>query len=120
MKIKEKQTAFTPLIVMFYKPVFKFASRSKLLGKPAYIVAGKRTPIGAFLGKLSRVPATQLGAIAIKAALDSINLNGKDVDECLLGAAMQAGHGPGPARIAALHGGKAFPLKILYLMFYLK
>lgn len=100
---------------MFYKPVFKFASRSKLLGKPAYIVAGKRTPIGAFLGKLSRVPATQLGAIAIRGALESINLNGKDVDECLLGAAMQAGHGPGPARIAALHGGIKLSIGKIYI-----
>ena len=90
---------------MFFKPLRQFSTRTKLLGRPVYIVGGKRTPIGAFLGKLSKVPATQLGAIAIKGLLDSLNLPGNEVDECILGSAMQAGLGPGPARIAALKGG---------------
>jgi acetyl-CoA C-acetyltransferase len=77
------------------------------LGRPVYIVAGKRTPIGAFNGKLSKIPACELGALAIKSVLESIKLPGSEVDECLLGSAMQAGLGPGPARIAALHGGIA-------------
>ena len=90
---------------MFFKPLHHFSTRSKLLGRPVYIVAGKRTPIGSFMGKLSRIPATELGAIAIRAALESIKLPGTEVDECILGSAMQAGLGPGPARIAALKGG---------------
>lgn len=92
---------------MYFKPLSNFGSRSKLLGRPAYIVAGKRTPIGQFGGKLSKIPAVELGAHAIRSVLASINLPGNEVDECLLGHAMQAGCGPGPARIAALKGGIA-------------
>jgi len=90
---------------MFYKPVFNFASRSKLLGRPVYVVAGKRTPIGSFGGKLSKIPSIELGGHAIKACLSSINLPGTEIDEAILGVAMQAGAGPGPARLAALKGG---------------
>lgn len=92
---------------MFYKPVFNFASRSKLLGRPVYVVAGKRTPIGSFGGKLSKIPSIELGGHAIKACLSSINLPGTEIDEAILGVAMQAGAGPGPARLAALKGGVA-------------
>ena len=98
---------------MFYKPLCKFASRSKLLGRPVYVVAGKRTPIGSFGGKLSKIPAIELGAHAIKATLASINLPGSEVDEAILGAAMQAGMGPGPARLAALKGGRIYSFIIL-------
>lgn len=90
---------------MYFKPLCNFSSRSKLLGRPVYIVAGKRTPIGQFGGKLSKIPAVELGGHAIKAVLESIKLAGNQVDECLLGHAMQAGCGPGPARLAALKGG---------------
>ena len=57
------------------KIVRYFATSKFSIGKPTYIVAGKRTPIGSFLGKLSKIPATELGSIAIKAALASIKLN---------------------------------------------
>ena len=49
------------------------------------IVSMARTPIGSFLGGLSNVSATQLGAIAIKAALKKIELNPEMVDEVLMG-----------------------------------
>ena len=48
------------------------------------IVAAKRTPIGSFLGQLSSIPAVELGAIAIKAALKQITLNPEEVDEVFM------------------------------------
>ena len=57
-----------------------FSNAKNIFGKPTYIVAAKRTPIGAFLGKLSTFSAVDLGAIATKAALESIKLDGKNVD----------------------------------------
>lgn len=73
--------------------------------KEVVIVSAKRTPIGSFLGSLSSVPATKLGAIAIKGALDSINLKPELVDEVLMGNVVQAGNGQAPARQAALGAG---------------
>lgn len=69
------------------------------------IVSAVRTPIGSFLGALSSVPSTQLGAIAIKGALDKINLDPSLVDEVLMGQVIQAGVGQAPARQAALGAG---------------
>ena len=70
-----------------------------------YIVAAKRTPIGSFLGKLSNFSATQLGGFAIKGALESINLNPKEVDEVILGNVLGAGLGQAPARQASISAG---------------
>lgn len=69
------------------------------------IVSAKRTPIGSFLGSLSSIPAPKLGAIAIKGALDAINLDAKLVDEVFMGNVVQAGTGQAPARQAALRAG---------------
>ncbi len=69
------------------------------------IVSAVRTPIGSFMGSLSTVPATKLGAIAIKGALDKINLDPNLVDEVLMGNVVQAGNGQAPARQAALFAG---------------
>ncbi|MDC1320848.1 thiolase family protein [Flavobacteriaceae bacterium] len=69
------------------------------------IVSAVRTPIGSFLGSLSKVPAPELGAIAIKGALDKINLDPKEVNEVLMGHVVQAGVGQAPARQAALKAG---------------
>jgi acetyl-CoA C-acetyltransferase len=55
-------------------------SQSKNVGRAVYIVAAKRTAIGAFNGKLSSFSATELGGHAIRGALDSINLDPKEVD----------------------------------------
>ncbi|MCL4138874.1 UNVERIFIED_CONTAM: hypothetical protein GTU68_046421, partial [Idotea baltica] len=57
------------------------------------IVSAVRTPIGSFLGSLSNVPATKLGAIAIKGALERINLKTSLVDEVLMGSVLQANLG---------------------------
>ncbi|MFN3942004.1 MAG: acetyl-CoA C-acyltransferase [Flavobacterium sp.] len=69
------------------------------------IVSAARTPIGSFLGSLSTIPAPQLGAIAIKGALEKINLNPALIDEVLMGQVVQAGAGQAPARQAALLAG---------------
>lgn len=73
--------------------------------KEVVIVSAARTPIGSFMGDLSTIPATKLGAIAIKGALDKINLNPKLVDEVLMGNVVQAGEGQAPARQAAIYAG---------------
>ena len=73
--------------------------------KEVVIVSAVRTPIGSFLGSLSSVPATQLGAAAIKASLKKINLDPKKVDEVLMGSVLQANLGQAPARQAAIFAG---------------
>ncbi len=75
------------------------------MGKEVVIVSAVRTPIGSFLGSLSNIPATKLGAIAIKGALDKINLDGKLVDEVFMGHVVQAGNGQAPAKQAAIFAG---------------
>jgi acetyl-CoA C-acetyltransferase len=69
------------------------------------IVSAVRTPIGSFMGALSSVPATQLGATAIKGALNKINLDFNLVDEVIMGNVVQAGNGQAPARQAAIAAG---------------
>jgi len=70
-----------------------------------YIVSAVRTPIGSFNGSLSSVSTGKLGAAAIKGALDKIKLDGKEVDEVLMGCVMQANLGQAPARQAAKFAG---------------
>lgn len=71
------------------------------MNKKVVIVAAARTPIGSFMGALSTVSAPQLGAVAIKGALDKINLNYDLVDEVIMGHVVQAGVGQAPARQAS-------------------
>jgi acetyl-CoA C-acetyltransferase len=73
--------------------------------KEVVIVSVARTPIGSFMGALSSIPATRLGAIAIKGALQKIGLDPKLVEEVLMGNVVQAGNGQAPARQAALYAG---------------
>ncbi len=68
------------------------------MAKEVFIVAAVRTPIGSFGGSLKSVTATTLGGIAIKGALDKINLNPNLVDEVIMGSVIQAGLGQAPAR----------------------
>ena len=75
------------------------------MSKEVVIVSAARTPIGSFLGSLSTVEATKLGSIAIKGALDKINLKPELVEEVLMGNVVQAGVGQAPARQAALGAG---------------
>ena len=75
------------------------------MSKRVVIVSAVRTPIGSFMGALSTVTATKLGAAAIKGALDKINLDPNLVDEVIMGNVVQAGVGQAPARQAAIYAG---------------
>ncbi|MDH4474181.1 MAG: acetyl-CoA C-acyltransferase [Fluviicola sp.] len=75
------------------------------MSKEIYIVAAVRTPMGAFLGGLSSIPATQLGSVAIKGALDKSGIDPALIDEVFMGNVLQAGVGQAPARQAALGAG---------------
>lgn len=67
--------------------------------------AAARTPIGRFQGGLAPMKATQLGAIAVKAALERAELGGEHVDEVVMGCVLPAGLGQNPARQASIFGG---------------
>lgn len=73
--------------------------------KDVVIVSAVRTPIGGFGGSLSSIPATSLGAIAIKASLERIGLDPKEVNEVIMGNVLQANNGQAPARQAAIEAG---------------
>lgn len=73
--------------------------------KEVYIVSAVRTPMGSFLGSLADISAPQLGSIAIKGALEKIQLDPKWVQEVYMGNVLQAGEGQAPARQAALGAG---------------
>lgn len=75
------------------------------MSKKVVIVSAVRTPIGSFMGSLSSVTAPQLGAAAIKGALEKINLDPNLVDEVLMGNVIQAGVGQAPATQATLFAG---------------
>ena len=74
---------------------------------PVYIVSAARTPIGKFGGALAGVPATELGAVAIRAAVERAGLDPAtaEIDDVLMGQVLQAGAGQAPARQAALGAG---------------
>jgi len=69
------------------------------------IVSAIRTPIGSFMGSLSSIAAPKLGAVAIKGALEKINMDAELVDEVYMGNVLQAGVGQAPAKQAALYAG---------------
>jgi acetyl-CoA C-acetyltransferase len=70
-----------------------------------YIIGAKRTAIGVFGGSLKDIPATKLGAIAIKAAMEQAHVDPKDVDETIVGNVLTAGQGMGPARQSSIYAG---------------
>jgi acetyl-CoA C-acetyltransferase len=69
------------------------------------IVSAARTPVGSFLGALSSLPASALGEVAIRAALERAGVAPQEVDEVILGHVLQAAAGQGPARQAAMGAG---------------
>ncbi|WP_405606253.1 acetyl-CoA C-acyltransferase [Polaribacter sp. Asnod1-A03] len=73
--------------------------------KEVVIVSVARTPIGSFMGSLSTISAPKLGSIAIKGALEKIDLNPSLVDEVFMGNVVSAGLGQAPARQAAIFAG---------------
>lgn len=75
------------------------------MNKTVYIVSAVRTPMGSFGGALKDVPATQLGATAIKGAIEKAGIDPQEVDELLMGCVIQANLGQAPARQAAKAAG---------------
>jgi len=73
--------------------------------RTAVIVGAARTPIGRFMGALSSLPATELGAVAIRAAVERAGIVASDIDDVILGNVVSAGLGQAPARQAAMQGG---------------
>src|SRR5688572_17683041 len=72
---------------------------------PIVIVSAARTPMGAFQGELKGFAAPELGAAAIRAAVERAKLKPEDVQEALMGCVLPAGLGQAPARQAALGAG---------------
>ena len=72
---------------------------------PVILKGGARTPIGRFLGGLSPLGAPELGAIAVRAAVQRAGIDAGEVDEVILGNVVSAGAGQAPARQAAVNGG---------------
>jgi acetyl-CoA C-acetyltransferase len=75
------------------------------MSDPIVIVSAARTPIGGLLGDFSSLQAWQLGAVAIKAAVERAGVKGEAVDEVLFGCCLMAGQGQAPARQATLAAG---------------
>ncbi|NJC94802.1 MAG: acetyl-CoA C-acyltransferase [Anaerolineales bacterium] len=71
----------------------------------AVILSAARTPVGKFQGSLASLPATQLGAFAVKAAVERAGINAEEIEEVIMGNVVQAGEGQAPARQAGIHGG---------------
>ena len=71
----------------------------------AVILSAARTAIGKFQGGLSTIPAAQLGAVAVKAAVERAGIDPNDIEEVLMGNVIQAGNGQAPARQAAIFAG---------------
>ena len=69
------------------------------------IVSAARTPVGSFNGSFSNTPAHELGAVAIKAALERANVAPQDVDEVIFGQVLTAAQGQNPARQASIAAG---------------
>ena len=75
------------------------------MNDPVVIVSAARTPMGGFQGDLSGLTGPQLGAVAIKAAVERARLNPEQVQEVIMGCVLPAGVGQAPARQAALGAG---------------
>ena len=74
-------------------------------GNGIVIVSAARTPVGSFNGSLSSVPASFLGSVALKAALERAKVEGAEVDDVILGQILTAGQGQNPARQASVNAG---------------
>ena len=75
------------------------------MGKEVVIVSAARTAIGAFQGALKDIPAVQLGAIVMKAAVERANISADLIDEVIMGNVLSAGLGQNPARQASIQAG---------------
>ncbi len=73
--------------------------------KDIVAISAVRTPMGRFGGTMKNIPSFDIGATAIKEALNRASISGEQVDEVILGSCRQAGNGPNPARTASVRGG---------------
>jgi len=78
---------------------------NKVVSHKVVIVGAKRTPIGSFQGQFATVPADELGATAIRAAIEHAGIDAAQVDDVLMGCVLPAGIGQAPARLAARKAG---------------
>eukprot|EP01095_Lingulamoeba_sp_RSL-Kostka_P012875 TRINITY_DN519_c0_g1_i1.p1 TRINITY_DN519_c0_g1~~TRINITY_DN519_c0_g1_i1.p1 ORF type:complete len:423 (-),score=209.85 TRINITY_DN519_c0_g1_i1:204-1472(-) len=83
---------------------YNFSVGTQQLDTPV-IVSAKRTPIGSFNGSLASLKGSELGAIAIKAAMGEAGINQDDVNECFMGNVVSAGMGQAPARQSLIYAG---------------
>ncbi len=75
------------------------------MNKEVYIISAVRTPMGSYGGVLSSVPATKLGATAIKGAIEKAGIDASEIQEVYMGNVLQANLGQAPARQAAIFAG---------------
>jgi len=88
-----------------YRSDLRSFQQEKLMSDPIVIVSAARTPIGAMMGELSSLAGQQLGAIAIRAAVERAGLKPEQVQEVIMGCVLPAGQGQAPARQATLGAG---------------
>jgi len=81
--------------------------------KEAVIVSAARTPLGSFGGSLSKIGATDLGAIVIKEAVKRAGIKKEDVDEVLMGQVLPCGYGQNPAKQAAVKAGMPWKVECI-------
>ncbi|HPV24706.1 MAG TPA: acetyl-CoA C-acetyltransferase, partial [Casimicrobium sp.] len=75
------------------------------MSDPVVIVSATRTPMGGMLGDFASLSASDLGAVAVKAAVERAGLKPEQIDEVILGNCLMAGQGQAPARQATLKAG---------------
>jgi len=75
------------------------------MNDPIVVVGAARTPMGAFQGELKEFAAAELGAVAIRAAVERAGIKGEDVEEVIMGCVLPAGQGQAPARQASIGAG---------------
>ena len=73
--------------------------------KKAVIVSAARTPLGSFGGTLNKIGATDLGAYVVKEAINRANIDGKEVNECIMGMVLPCGYGQNPGKQVAVKAG---------------
>ena len=78
-------------------------------------ISACRTPMGSFGGTLKDMAAYDIGAVAVKAAIERAGLTGEQIDDVILGSCRQAGNGPNPARTASVRGGVAKETPVITL-----
>ena len=75
------------------------------IGREVVIVSAARTAVGSFMGELSTIPASKLGAVALKAAVERAGISKESIDEVIMGCVLQGGQGQAPARQAMRFAG---------------